>query len=128
MLPVEAGVREAAALAEKLSAAAPRAPAKKADGSETPGKVQAAAEAAATAAAAAAKAAAAAAAASARLEPGQYASIADALSAAEAGDTVVLGPGHHWEVIKPLLYDRPLVVQAFCPWKHLCIHCVFPFV
>ncbi|CAN0293858.1 unnamed protein product, partial [Ectocarpus fasciculatus] len=31
------------------------------------------------------------------LEPGQYKSIADALAAAEAGDTVVLGPGHHWE-------------------------------
>lgn len=61
-------------------------------------KAAAAAEARAEAAAAAKSAAAAAAAAGARLEPGQYASVADALGAAEAGDTVVLGPGHHWEV------------------------------
>lgn len=100
---MEAGVREAAALAQKLSAsaaaAAPTPADKNADGStKTPEKIRAAAEAAAVAAAAASKIAAAAAAASARLEPGQFASIADALEAAEAGDTVVLGPGHHWEV------------------------------
>lgn len=88
-------------MADKLSAAVAAAvPAhrKNADGSETQGKVKAAAQAAKTAAEAAKKAAAAAAAAGARLEPGQYASVADALAAAEAGDTVVLGPGHHWEV------------------------------
>lgn len=121
VLPVEAGVRDAAALAQKLAAAAaatqsqtqtPNAGAATppAEGSAAPaaaatpgtggggGKSKAAAQAAASAASAAAKAAAAAAAASARLEPGQYKSIADALAAAEAGDTVVLGPGHHWEV------------------------------
>ena len=120
VLPVEAGVRDAAALAQKLAAAAAamqnqsQTPAANGGGSAAPaaaaaaagggggggggGKSKAAAQAAASAANAAAKAAAAAAAASARLEPGQYKSIADALAAAEAGDTVVLGPGHHWEV------------------------------
>lgn len=61
-------------------------------------KATAAAVAKAKASAAAATAAAAAAAAGARLEPGQYASVADALLAADAGDTIILGPGHHWEV------------------------------
>ncbi|CAN0335219.1 unnamed protein product, partial [Hapterophycus canaliculatus] len=42
----------------------------------------------------------------ARLEPGQYKSIAEALAAAEAGDTVVLGPGHHWE--GDLISDKPV--------------------
>lgn len=58
----------------------------------------AAAEASAKAEAAARSAAAAAAAAGARLEPGQYATVADALEAAEAGSTIVLGAGHHSEV------------------------------
>lgn len=62
-------------------------------------QVQAVAEAAEAAAEAAAKAAKAAALAGARLEPGQYASVADALADAEEGSTLVLGPGHHWEVI-----------------------------
>lgn len=76
------------------------------------GKVKAAAQAAASAAKAAAKAAAAAAAASARLEPGQYKSIADALAAAEAGDTVVLGPGHHWEVAMNDVIDFFFLLQT----------------
>ena len=80
VLPVEAGVREAAALAERLNIAA-SARNKHGDESsqETLDKLKAAT------------------AGRARLEIGQYVSIADALSAAEAGDTIVLGPGHHWE-------------------------------
>lgn len=106
VLPVEAGIREAAALAQSLALPVALAATTPLNGVETPAadkdadgpKTAAAAEARAKAAAAAKSAAAAAAAAGARLEPGQYASVADALGAAEAGDTVVLCAGHHWEV------------------------------
>lgn len=74
VLPMEAGVREAVALAEKL----------KPKESETLGNRKGVVNVNTPGA---------------RLEPGQYISLRDALAVAEPGATVVLGSGHYWEEV-----------------------------
>lgn len=100
VLPVESGIQEAAALAQSLASAVPTLTPTASGGVETP--VSPVADGLKAAAAAA----------GARLETGQYASVADALAAAQAGDTVVLGAGHHLEV-GVFCYSRPLLGRGF---------------
>lgn len=79
VLPMEAGVREAVALAERLT---PKE--SETAGVETPGNGKGIVNVNA---------------AGARLEPGQYMSLRDALAVAEPGATVVLGSGHYREEV-----------------------------